>query len=118
MVLTQMITDYCHMNIHSLNVFFGHKPMHPGKMLRSRFLEPSGITQGELGSRLGISRRRINELLNGHRGVTADTALRLASYFKTDPFMWTLLQANYDLHHSWQMLRRNSLTKTEEGKYK
>ncbi|MDA8416653.1 MAG: HigA family addiction module antitoxin [Betaproteobacteria bacterium] len=84
---------------------FSRRPTHPGKMLQNYFLEPSGLTQGELAQRLGISRRRVNELLNARRGITADTALRLAAYFNTDPILWTAWQASYDLYHAWKVLR-------------
>jgi addiction module HigA family antidote len=67
----------------------GRLPPHPGRMLQSHFLAPSGLTQGDLAKRLGISRRRVNELLNGRRGITPDTALRLAAHFNTDPWLWT-----------------------------
>lgn len=83
----------------------GRQPAHPGNMLQNYFLEPSGLTQGELAQCLGISRRRVNELLNGRRGITADTALRLAAYFNTDPTLWTAWQASYDLYHAWKSLR-------------
>ncbi len=84
----------------------GRTPPHPGHMLQSRFLAPSGMTQGELARRLGISRRRLNELLNGRRGITPDTALRLAVHFRTDPWLWTAWQASFDLHAAWRQLRR------------
>jgi addiction module HigA family antidote len=76
-------------------------------MLLSHFFAPSGMTQGELARRLGISRRRLNELLNGRRGISADTALRLAMYFGTDPWLWSSWQASFDLHQAWRELRRS-----------
>lgn len=75
-----------------------HRPMHPGRFLQSRFLVPLGISQIELAAALGVSRRRINELLRGHRGITADTALRLGFYFGMDPHFWLGLQMAWDLH--------------------
>ncbi len=84
----------------------GRTPPHPGRLLQSHFLAPSGLTQGDLAKRLGISRRRVNELLNGRRGITPDTALRLAVHFNTDPWLWTAWQASFDLHHAWRDLRR------------
>jgi antitoxin HigA-1 len=74
------------------------RPLHPGQFLQSRFLKPLGLSQDALARELGISRRRINELVNGRRGLTADTALRLAQYFKTGPELWLHLQAAWDLH--------------------
>ncbi len=85
--------------------------MHPGRMLSTHFLVPSGMTQGELARLLGVSRRRVNELLNGRRGVSPDTALRLSTYFGTDPHLWTAWQAAFDLHQAWRQLRRQVITK-------
>ena len=76
----------------------GRRPLHPGQFLASRFLEPLGLSQEALARELGISRRRVNEIVNGRRGLTADTALRLAHYFKTGPELWLHLQAAWDLH--------------------
>jgi len=90
--------------------FFARRPVHPGKMLQNYFLDQSGLTQGELAQCLGISRRRVNELLNGRRGITADTALRLALYFKTYPSLWTDWQSRHDLYHAWQMVRSSALS--------
>ena len=59
--------------------------IHPGEMLREEFLKPLGLTQVELARELGTSVNRLNELVLGKRGVTADTALRLARRFKTTP---------------------------------
>ncbi len=74
--------------------------MHPGRFLQTRFLAPLGISQIELASALGVSRRRINELLRGHRGITADTALRLGLYFGMDPHFWLGLQMTWDLYEA------------------
>lgn len=86
----------------------GRQPPHPGRMLRSHFLAPSGMSQGELARLLGVSRRRVNELLNGRRGITPDTALRLAAHFGTDPWIWSAWQSAYDLHLAWRALRRGA----------
>lgn len=75
-----------------------HRPIHPGRFLQTRFLSPLGMSQVELAAALGVSRRRINELLRGHRAITADTALRLAALFGVDPHFWLGLQATWDLH--------------------
>lgn len=75
-----------------------HRPVHPGRFLQTRFLVPLGISQIQLAAALGVSRRRINELLRGHRGITADTALRLGFFFGMDPHFWLTLQMAWDLH--------------------
>jgi len=72
--------------------------VHPGEMLLKEFIEPLGMTQVEAARELGISVNRLNELVLGKRGVTADTALRLAKRFRTTPQLWMHLQADWDLH--------------------
>ena len=79
--------------------------IHPGEMLREEFLEPLDLTQVEAARELGMSVNRLNELVLGKRGVTADTALRLARRFGTTPQFWMHLQADWDLH---QAMRKNS----------
>jgi addiction module HigA family antidote len=72
-------------------------PIHPGEILREEFLTPLGLTQNGLARALRVPPRRINEIILEKRGITADTALRLARYFGTTAEMWTGLQADYDL---------------------
>jgi addiction module HigA family antidote len=74
-------------------------------MLQEEFLKPLGLTQAEAARQLGMSLNRLNELVLGKRGVTADTALRLARRFKTTPQLWMHLQADWDLHEA---LRKGS----------
>jgi addiction module HigA family antidote len=69
-------------------------------MLQEEFLKPMGLKQAEAARQLGISLNRLNELVLGKRGVTADTALRLARRFKTTPQLWMHLQADWDLHEA------------------
>lgn len=73
------------------------KPIHPGEVLEKEFLEPLNVSQYRLAVDLGVPPRRINEIVHGLRGVTADTALRLAHYFGTTPQFWMNLQAAFDL---------------------
>jgi len=73
-------------------------PPHPGKFLESRFLVPLSISQTELAQALGVSRRRINELIRGRRAITPDTALRLAVFFDNEPMFWMHLQVAWDMH--------------------
>ena len=72
-------------------------PTHPGEILRKDFLEPLGLSQKEAAARRGVSYVRFNELVNGRRGVTPDTALRLARLFATTPEFWLNGQRNLDL---------------------
>lgn len=73
------------------------RPTHPGEVLRSEFLEPLGITQRDFAERIQVSYVRLNEIVNGRRGVTPDTALRLARALGTTPEFWLSLQQACDL---------------------
>ena len=75
-------------------------PTHPGEVLLEEFLKPYGLTQKELARRLRVSYPRVNDLIHGRRGVTPDTALRLAQYFGTSPEFWLHLQLAYDLYRA------------------
>ena len=72
-------------------------PIHPGEILREEFMKPRGLSQNALARALRVPPRRINEIVLERRGITADTALRLARYFGTTAENWTGLQADYDL---------------------
>ncbi len=72
-------------------------PLHPGEVLLEEFLKPLNISQNQLGRDLGVSPRRINEIIHAKRGITADTALRLSRYFRNSPQFWLGLQMDYDL---------------------
>src|SRR4029077_14823344 len=74
----------------------------PGEILLEEYLKPLGLGQLEAGRRLGISLNRLNEIVLGKRGITADTALRLARFLKTSPQLWMRLQADWDLHQAMQ----------------
>ena len=74
--------------------------IHPGQMLLEEYLKPLGLSQVEAARELGMSANRLNELVLGKRGVSADTALRLARRFKTTPQLWMHLQADWDLHEA------------------
>lgn len=73
------------------------KPIHPGEILQEEFLSSLGVSQYRLANDIGVPPRRINEIVLGKRGITADTALRLGRYFGTAPQFWMNLQARYDL---------------------
>ena len=77
-------------------------PTHPGEMLSEEFLKPLGITQTEAARQLGISYVRLNEIINGRRGVTPDTALRLSRRFGMTPEFWLGLQTDWDLYQALQ----------------
>jgi addiction module HigA family antidote len=72
-------------------------PIHPGEILREEFMGPLGLSQNALARALKVPPRRINEIVQAKRGITADTALRLARCFGTSAEFWAGLQADYDL---------------------
>src|SRR5215217_558561 len=72
-------------------------PVHPGEMLREEFMKPLGMSMNALALELHVPVTRISEIVNERRGITADTALRLARYFGMDADFWMNLQKNYDL---------------------
>jgi addiction module HigA family antidote len=75
----------------------GMRPVHPGEILREDFLIPLGLSANALAKALSVPAPRINEIVRERRGVTADTAMRLARYFGGDARSWMNLQAAYDL---------------------
>jgi addiction module HigA family antidote len=72
-------------------------PITPGEILRKEFLEPMRLSQNKLARDIDVPITRINDIIHGKRGITADTALRLATYFGTTPEFWINLQTHYDL---------------------
>ena len=76
----------------------GGLSFHPGRVLYERFLKPTGLSQNALARDLGVPPRRINEIILGKRGISADTALRLAKRFGNSARFWMALQADFDLH--------------------
>ena len=73
------------------------EPLHPGEVLKEEFLEPMELSQNRLAIDIGVPSRRISEIVLGKRGITADTALRLARYFSMSPHFWLGLQMDYEL---------------------
>ncbi|NKB19745.1 MAG: HigA family addiction module antidote protein [Alphaproteobacteria bacterium] len=74
------------------------EPLHPGRILLERAMEPLGISRNQLARDIDVPVGRISDITNGKRGITADTALRFGRYFDTGPELWLRLQAEYDLH--------------------
>ena len=72
-------------------------PVHPGEILLEQFLKPLAMSQSKLAIEISVPPRRINEIVKGRRRVTADTAMRLARFFRMTPEYWMGLQADYDL---------------------
>ena len=84
--------------------------IHPGEILNEEFLIPMGISQNKLAVDIRVPAPRINAIVHGKRAITADTALRLGTYFKMEPQFWLNLQTNYDLAVAeggvWQKIRK------------
>ncbi len=72
-------------------------PVHPGEILKHDFMEPLNLTSNALAKAIGVTPARINEIVRGRRGITAETALRLAKFFGTDAQSWMNLQSQYEL---------------------
>jgi addiction module HigA family antidote len=70
---------------------------HPGEVLQAEYLEPLGLSARALAAEIGVPANRLTEIIAGRRAVTADTAIRLARYFNTDPRFWTNLQTAHEL---------------------
>lgn len=86
-------------------------PISPGEILLAEFLNPLGISQNKLARDLSVPVGRINDIIQGKRAITPDTALRLAVYFKMTPEFWMNLQSHYDL----KLAKQNLLPKIERS---
>ena len=82
-----------------MNASNGMRPVHPGEVLREE-LDELGLSANALSKALGVPVNRVTMILNGQRGVTADTALRLATYFGTTPQLWLNLQKTWELRRT------------------
>ena len=80
-------------------------PIHPGEVLQEDFMKPLGLNQYRLAKDISITPIRINQIVNGQRAITVDTAMRLARYFGTSPEVWLRLQVRYDLEVAESELR-------------
>jgi addiction module HigA family antidote len=82
-----------------------YSPIHPGEILLTEFLNPMGVTQYRLAKDMGVSPRRINEIVRGRRAITADTALRLGRFFNMEAQFWLNLQTHYDMEVEMDALK-------------
>jgi addiction module HigA family antidote len=83
-------------------------PLHPGRFLQRHYLAPLAMTQTDAARKLGMSRRRLHEIVHGQRAVSPDTALRCALVFGSDASFWLALQSSWDSFHAWKLLRAQS----------
>ena len=79
-------------------------PIHPGEILLTEFLEPMGVSQYRLAKDIGVTPRRVNEIVHGRRAITADTALRLGRFFSMEAQFWLNLQTHYDMEVALEAL--------------
>jgi addiction module HigA family antidote len=79
-------------------------PIHPGEILKHEFMEPFSLSSNRLAKHIGVTPARINEIVRARRGITAETALRLAQYFNTDAQSWMNLQQHYELEVAEQAI--------------
>jgi antitoxin HigA-1 len=96
-------------------------PIHPGEILKEIYLDPLGITITGLANNLGVARKTVSQLVNGHMGVSAEMAIRLGKAFNTTPELWLNIQRNYDLWHAGSRIKVShirSLRTKERGIYK
>ena len=85
-------------------------PTHPGEMLLEEFLNPMGLTQRDLADNIHVPYQRVNDIVNGRRGITPSTALRLAKFFNMSADFWMNLQLRWDLYFAQQ--DENNVLKT------
>lgn len=88
------------------------KPFSPGEILVEEFMDPYGLTQGQLAEKIGVERRRINEIISGKRSITSGTAIRLGRFFGMTPGFWLNLQMKVDL---WEVLHNPKKQKAFKG---
>lgn len=86
-------------------------PTHPGEIFRLDYREPMGVSQAEAARMLEVPLNRLNEFEKGKRGVTPDSALRIAVFTRTSPQMWMNLQANRELYFAYQELKKSGVLK-------
>ena len=78
------------------------KPVHPGQVLKGLYLEPLALSITDAAKGLGVTRKTLSQLVNGHHGITPEMALRLSEAFNTTPQLWLNLQQNFDLRQAEQ----------------
>ena len=89
------------------------EPMHPGRLLARTCLAPLSLNQSEAARLLGLSRRRLHELVHGQRGVSPDTALRCALVFGSDAAFLLAMQSAWDSFHAWKQMRADARAPTQ-----
>ena len=85
-----------------------HNPPHPGEVLKGLYMEPLKLTVKALAERLGVERKAVSRLVNGHVGISAEMAVRLGKAFNTTPEVWLNEQRGYDLWHAKQRMKKEA----------
>lgn len=85
-----------------------HNPPHPGEVLWGLDMQPAGLTLTAVAARLGVDRKTLSRIINGHANVTAEMAIRLGKVFNTTPELWLNMQRSYDLWHAKQRMKREA----------
>ncbi len=88
-----------------------HNPPHPGEIIREQCIEPFGLTVTAAAKGLGVTRKALSELVNGHSGVSPEMAIRLSKAFGSNPETWLRLQLQYDLRHAEQRTDNINVTR-------
>ena len=91
--------------------------VHPGEVLKHDFMEPFALSSNALAKAIGVTPARINEIVRGRRGITAETALRLARYFRTDAHSWMNLQDQYELAVAERRVGRSQREAYQAGRH-
>jgi addiction module HigA family antidote len=92
-----------------------HNPPHPGEIIRAQCLEPLGLTITAAAKGLGVTRKTLSELVNGHSGVSPEMAIRLSKAFGSSPETWLRLQLQYDLRHAERRADSIKVTRFSEN---
>lgn len=85
-----------------------YNPPHPGEILWGLDMEPAGLTINAVAARLGVDRKTVSRIINGHTGITADMAILLGKAFNTTPGLWLNMQRNYDLWHASARMKKRA----------
>jgi antitoxin HigA-1 len=91
-----------------------HKPLHPGEIVKDALFEETDLTVTEAARHLKVDRSTLSRLLNGHAGISADMAYRLALFLKTSPEMWLNIQKDYDLWHAKERAKKLKIKPLDE----
>ena len=87
------------------------KPIHPGRIIRDDYMEPLGLTMGDLAAALNVSRQTMVKIVNGRAGISPEMALRLSEAFDTTPDFWLTMQRNYDLRITIEKFKPQKVVK-------